>query len=186
MCGDRVRANVIIWLLVEGSIRIRVGVRFNIYSENKLNCQRWNNILSVSWKCQHFMTMRSLAWKILIAVNQLCCGWDRSQNHFLKVSDLIPIPSAKQIREAVVAQWIRPQPLNHEVPGSNLLAAAVVPLGKALYTHYLFPRKYLKPLVSWLLAYKQLAFSVAGQNKSNYGAFVFMWCLIIIIITLYL
>ena len=33
---------------------------------------------------------------------------------------------------AVVAQWIRPQTLNCEVPGLNLLAAAVVPLGKAL------------------------------------------------------
>ena len=36
---------------------------------------------------------------------------------------------------AVVAQWIRPQTLNREVPGSNLLASAVVPLGKALYPH---------------------------------------------------
>ena len=32
---------------------------------------------------------------------------------------------------AVAEQWIRPQTLNHEVPGSNLLAAAKVPLGKA-------------------------------------------------------
>ena len=42
---------------------------------------------------------------------------------------------------AVVAQWIRPRTLNHEVPGSNLLAAAVVPLGKAHYPHCLVPRK---------------------------------------------
>ena len=42
---------------------------------------------------------------------------------------------------AVVAQWIRPQTLNHEVPGSNLLAATVVPLGKALYPYCLVPRK---------------------------------------------
>ena len=28
---------------------------------------------------------------------------------------------------AVVAQWIRPHTLNREVPGLNLLAAAVVP-----------------------------------------------------------
>ena len=55
----------------------------------------------------------------------------------------------------------RSQILNHEVPGSNLLAAAVVPLGKALYPHCLVPRKDLKPLVPWLLAYKQLAFLVA-------------------------
>ena len=32
----------------------------------------------------------------------------------------------------VVAQWIRPRTLNREVPGSNLLAAAVVPLSRAL------------------------------------------------------
>ena len=47
-------------------------------------------------------------------------------------------------RGAVVAQWIRPRTINHEVPGSNLLAAAVVPLGKALYPHCLVPRKGLK------------------------------------------
>ena len=58
-----------------------------------------------------------------------------------------------------MAQWIRPQTLNYVVPGSNLLAAAVPPLGKALYPHCL--GKALKILVPWLLAYKQLAFLVA-------------------------
>ena len=51
------------------------------------------------------------------------------------------------------AQWIRRRALNPEVPGSNLLAAAVVPLGKALYPHCLVPRKGLKsvgPLVACL------------------------------------
>ena len=33
----------------------------------------------------------------------------------------------------VSAQWIIPRTLNREVPGSNLLAVAVVPLGRALY-----------------------------------------------------
>ena len=42
-----------------------------------------------------------------------------------------------------MAEWIRPRTLNCEVPGSNLLAAAVS-LGKALYPHCLFPRKGLK------------------------------------------
>ena len=36
-------------------------------------------------------------------------------------------------RGDVVTQWIRPRTLNREVPSSNLLAAGVVPLGKALY-----------------------------------------------------
>ena len=62
-----------------------------------------------------------------------------------------------------MAQWIRLRTLNREVPGSNLLTAAVVPLGKALYPHCLVPRKGLKavgPLVACL--YKQrLAFLVA-------------------------
>ena len=56
-------------------------------------------------------------------------------------------------RGAVVAQWTRPRTFNREVPGSNLLAAAVVPLGKALYPHCLVPRKGLKavgPLVACL------------------------------------
>ena len=43
-----------------------------------------------------------------------------------------------------MAQWIRPWTLSREVPGSNLLAAAVVPLGKALYPHCLVPQKGLK------------------------------------------
>ena len=52
-----------------------------------------------------------------------------------------------------MAQWIRPWTLNREVSGSNLLAAAVVPLGKALYPHCLVPSKGLKtvrPLVACL------------------------------------
>ena len=52
-----------------------------------------------------------------------------------------------------MAQWIRPQSLNREVPSSNLLVAAVVPLGKALYPHCLIPRKGLiavGPLVTCL------------------------------------
>ena len=60
-----------------------------------------------------------------------------------------------------MAQWIRPQTLNREVPGSNLHAAAVVPLGKALHPHCLVPRKGLNAIGPWLLAYKQLAFLVA-------------------------
>ena len=54
----------------------------------------------------------------------------------------------------VVAQWIiRPQTLNREVSGLNLLAAALVPLGKALYPHCLVPQRGLKaigPLVACL------------------------------------
>ena len=52
-----------------------------------------------------------------------------------------------------MAQWIRPRTLNREVPGPNLLTAAVVPLGKTLYPHCLVPRKGLKaggPLVACL------------------------------------
>ena len=55
---------------------------------------------------------------------------------------------------AVVAQWIRPQTLNSEVPGSNLPAGPVVPwLGKALYPHFLVSWKRLiaiRPLVACL------------------------------------
>ena len=47
-----------------------------------------------------------------------------------------------------MAQWIKPLTPNHGVPGSNLMAAAVVPLEKAF-----IPRKGLKavgPLVACL------------------------------------
>ena len=47
--------------------------------------------------------------------------------------------------EAAVAHWIRPQTLNREVPSSNLMTAAVVPLGKALYPHCLVPWKCVLP-----------------------------------------
>ena len=52
-----------------------------------------------------------------------------------------------------MAQWIRPWTLNHEDPGSNLLATAVVPLGKIYYPHCLVPRIGLRavgPLVACL------------------------------------
>ena len=52
-----------------------------------------------------------------------------------------------------MAQWIRPRTLNRDVPGSNLLAAADVRLGKALYPHCLVPLEGLKavgPLVACL------------------------------------
>ena len=61
----------------------------------------------------------------------------------------------------VIAKLNRLQRVNCEVPSSNLLAAAVEPLDKALYPHCLVLGEYLKPLVPWLLAYKQLAFLVA-------------------------
>ena len=57
------------------------------------------------------------------------------------------------MKGVVVAQCIRPHTLNCEVPCLNLLAAAAVPLGKALYPHYQVPRKGLKavgPLVACL------------------------------------
>ena len=47
---------------------------------------------------------------------------------------------------AVVAQWIRPWTLSREVPSSNLLAVAVVPMGKAFYPHCLVPWKGLKAI----------------------------------------
>ena len=59
-----------------------------------------------------------------------------------------------------MAQWIRPQTFNWEVPGLNLLAAAVVSLGKALYPHCPVPWKGLKAIGPWLLTYQQLAFVV--------------------------
>ena len=52
-----------------------------------------------------------------------------------------------------MAQWIRPQTRNREVPGSDLLAAAVVPLGRACYPLCVVPRKGHKavgPLVACL------------------------------------
>ena len=64
-----------------------------------------------------------------------------------------------------MAQWIISQTLNREVPGSNLLAAAVVPLGKALYPHCLVPRKGLKAVGSLVASlYKAVCF-LSGQVK---------------------
>ena len=63
-----------------------------------------------------------------------------------------------------MAQWIRPQTLNREVPSSNLLEAAVLPLGKALYPHCLVPRKGLKA-VGPLVACLQATCFLSGQVK---------------------
>ena len=52
----------------------------------------------------------------------------------------------KLLLYSFMAHWIRPQTLNREVPGSNLLTVAVVPLNKALYPHWLVPWKGLKAI----------------------------------------
>ena len=62
-------------------------------------------------------------------------------------------------------------------PRSNLLAAAVVPLDKALYLHCLVPQKGLKAVGS-LVACKQFAFLVARWNKSNYSIQIQGWDLV--------
>ena len=54
--------------------------------------------------------------------------------------------AATTLRGAVVAQCMRSQTLSHEVPGSNLLAAAVASFSKALYPHCLVPPKGLKAI----------------------------------------
>ena len=67
-----------------------------------------------------------------------------------------------------MAQWIRPRTFNGEVPGSNLLAAGGLPLGKSIYPHCIFPLKGLKALGPLVANYKQLAlnaFLVSGQVK---------------------
>ena len=62
-----------------------------------------------------------------------------------------------------MAQWIRPWTLNREVPGSNLLAAAVVPLGKALYPHCLVLWKGLKAIGPLVVASLRAACFLSGQ-----------------------
>ena len=54
--------------------------------------------------------------------------------------------------KAVAAQWLRPQTLNREVPGSILLVVAVLQLSKAHYPHCLVPRRGIKAVGPWLLA----------------------------------
>ena len=63
-----------------------------------------------------------------------------------------------------MARWIRQRTLNREVPGSNLLAMALVLLGKALYSYCLVPRKGLKA-VGPLVACLQAACFLSGQVK---------------------
>ena len=70
----------------------------------------------------------------------ICLCASNSKDKFIHVCHLAWI-LVHLIHQTVVAQWIRPWTLNPEVSGSYLLAAAVVPLGKAHYLHCLVPRK---------------------------------------------
>ena len=63
-----------------------------------------------------------------------------------------------------MAQWIRPWTLDREIHGSNLQAAAVVPLGKALYPDCLVPRKGLKA-IGLLVACLEVACFLSGHVK---------------------
>ena len=61
-----------------------------------------------------------------------------------------------------VAQCIRPQTLTCEVPGLNRLAVTFCALGQGTLSSLPSPSEGTsKPLVPWLLAYKQFAFLVA-------------------------
>ena len=53
-----------------------------------------------------------------------------------------------------MVQWLGALDLNHKISGSNLLAIAAAPLGKALYLHCLVPQTGLKtinPLITCIL-----------------------------------
>ena len=66
------------------------------------------------------------------------CSGDNRSNAQCSVRGAI-IPRISSASRLIIAR---------EVPGSNLLAAAVVPLGKALYPHCLVSRKGLKAVGS--------------------------------------
>ena len=69
-----------------------------------------------------------------------------------------------------MAQWIRPLTVNREVPGSNQVTAAVVPLGKVVlvYPDCLVSQKGLKAIVPPVAClYKKLAFLVARLKKKK-------------------
>ena len=78
------------------------------------------------------------------------------------------------LSRAVVAQWIRRQIPNWEVPGSNLLAAAVVPLGKALYAHCLVPWNLFKAVGPLHKLHKQRAF-FKWPGKVNVALNIHVW-----------
>ena len=63
-----------------------------------------------------------------------------------------------------MAHWIRPQTLNHEVPGSNLPAAASSALGQGTLSSLPSPRKGLKA-IGPLVACLQAAGFLGGQVK---------------------
>ena len=83
--------------------------------------------------------------------------------------------AGKQEELSWLAQWIRPQALNHEVSGSNLLGVTVVPLGKALYPHCLVPQKGLKVIGApgCLLISSLLSLIVTRWNKFSYLLSIF-------------
>ena len=64
----------------------------------------------------------------------------------------------------IVARLIRPWTLNRAFPSLNLPAAAVVPLGRALYPHCLVPWKGLKA-IGPLVASVWVACFLSGQVK---------------------
>ena len=61
--------------------------------------------------------MRNLAWGRVVIIRVPITFCDGKGWHI----------QVRALEVVVVAQWIRPRTLNREVPGSNLLAAAVVP-----------------------------------------------------------
>ena len=130
------------------------------YSESalqRLAVKCWcSNLLSI-WCFAEFMQIHTC----MAGSKSMLTVWTDPEHYSLPRwtriilhKNLVKQHTCTRIWEAVVAQWIRPQTLSREVPSSNLLAAAVVPLGMALYSHCLVPWKGLKtigPLVACLV-----------------------------------
>ena len=108
----------------------------------------YTGMLLVSYIQQYINTsitvLTNQVWKLLIALFEVPnTGAFAVRSHLrhysclancvLEVKALTWWELCTTIWGAVVAQWIRPWTLRHEVPGSNLPAASVMPLGKAHY-----------------------------------------------------
>ena len=108
---------------------------------NQWKCHERPRVFDESFVTSVFLLITLRLRDVLIEPSLL---WNFPSNVITSEHTKLPFSTSQILMEtwgAVVAQWIRPRILNREVPGSKLLAAALVPLGKALYPHCLVPQK---------------------------------------------
>ena len=140
------------WMLVQWTSKLCLIAHVPMFSWNgstmslRAHCKIWasEKFDGIPYDIKHADTIEKLT--ITKSNEVFVRKWPTCMQHSIVLIFNCTLLVLCESTELLWLSDLRPQTLNCEVPGSNLQAAAVVPLGKALYPHCLVPRKGLKAI----------------------------------------